>query len=114
MGKTDQKGTRPVSRASLLKEILPLSERQEAILKLEELEERLEMQRMPLEPLDDCAVRAEGCYTDECDHFCDHCVYNVGCEDHCYCHGEWCVDNCEPTDCFSYCLLCTDDGHSTY
>ena len=113
MGEKDQKRKRPGSGASPSKEIHPLNEKREAILKLEELEERLEMQRMPLEPLDECAVQAEGCYTDTCDNFCDHCVYNVGCEDHCYCYGEWCVGVCVP-HCISYCLLCTDDGHSTY
>lgn len=71
-------------------ECLPVSPDGNPEVPLEELEERLEMQRMPtMDP-------SLACYTDLCPEDCgSHCTAGyTGCTDKCLCDGDKCVTEC--------------------
>lgn len=68
---------------------------------LEELEKRLEMQRIAPAGLSE--VGLSGCYADACDEVCDvFCSEYTGCAQDCLCNFEDCFDKCG-TDCLVLC-----------
>ena len=82
-------------------EMVPLNERGTGLFELEELERRLEMQRLPLGSSLEAADAV--CYTDACDQICDlYCADYTGCIQDCMCHFEDCFDKCN-TDCLMLC-----------
>ena len=88
-------------------EITSLNEPTETIFELEELEKRLEMQRLPLES-GTCDIQEAGCYADGCEgNYCvEYCAGNT-CADLCWCDDghcyEWCNPDCGGDLCFEYC-----------
>lgn len=68
---------------------------------LEELEKRLEMQRIAPGALSEAGL--SGCYADACDQVCDvYCSDYTGCVQDCLCNLEDCFDKCG-TDCLVLC-----------
>lgn len=78
----------------------PLDQADSGEVPLEELEERLEMQRVPaMDPL--------SCYADLCPEDCStYCVGGyTGCPDKCGCHGSDCLSDCESLCLVDSCLV---------
>ena len=82
-------------------EITPFNDHDSIVFRLEELEKRLEMQRVPLGTPD--TASEVGCYQDACEQVCEwYCDDYTGCITDCVCNFENCLDKCA-TDCL---LLC--------
>ncbi|MEW6440115.1 MAG: hypothetical protein AB1640_04195 [bacterium] len=82
-------------------EIAPVNRNEAVRLELDELERRLEMQRLPLGSALEGADG--GCYSDACDQVCDvFCTEYTGCLQDCLCNLEDCFDKCG-TDCLMLC-----------
>jgi len=103
MRKKGEKAGLPSAREAPDAEVVPLNEQGTGLFELEELERRLEMQRVPLGSSLEAA--GAGCYSDACDQVCElYCADYTGCIQDCMCNFEDCFDKCG-TDCLMLCYV---------